>query len=137
MFETFLKAYIFQHVFTSRCTIFSCCTRPSVKPQAALPAARLLKDQDRFVRARACATLGRCVVTPEMVELLCLGRKLCRGSPNWDLHDSVEIDVENGDANGKLGTINWLYIDDNDAVVKLGDFHRDVFFQHLICILYI
>eukprot|EP00434_Breviolum_minutum_P023754 symbB.v1.2.020953.t1/scaffold1770.1/size102271/2 len=42
--------------------------------QAALEvAARLLKDEDRFVRARACATLGRCVeLTPEMVELLSL-----------------------------------------------------------------
>ena len=79
--------------------IFSCCTRPSVKPQAALEvAARLLKDEDRFVRARACATLGRCVeLTPEMVELLCLGRfQLCRGNlPQLrPAQVSVEIDVE-------------------------------------------
>ena len=91
--------------------IFSCCTRPSVKPQAALEvAARLLKDEDRFVRARACATLGRCVeLTPEMVELLCLGRfRLCKGNLpqlgpetiRWRLTLSY-----GGFPNGKLGTI--------------------------------
>ena len=55
--------------------------------QAALPAARLLKDQDRFVRARACATLGRCVVTPEVVELLCLGQSVAMalGLNRWKL----------------------------------------------------
>ena len=74
MFETFLNAYIFQHVFTVK--MHDLLMKPFSVSQAALPAARLLKDQDRFVRARACATLGRCVVTPETVELLCLGRSV-------------------------------------------------------------